>query len=435
MGESGGSAQRRADELQARGRRSAGAWAAGADGERRVAAELEALGPEWLVLHDRLLVPGRSESNLDHVLVGPGGVVLLDTKNWAGRLSEHEGVLFKHAPGADGVMRHRPVERDLAGVHRFATEMARRLHRPVCVAVVLAGRHAASFGDPRVVSGVWVVPIGHLVEWVRGRPTAPPEDVQSLRVLVTTEFPSTTTDWRLLAAMGTALDGQPVVAGISSVGWQTSRRPGAGPRPVAGRPPARQRPRRTRPREGRARRVVGLLAIAGLVWAASSGALGAVLGGVFASVTGLARPVSAAPSPVPAPLSCASLDPRTVTGLETLVLMPTPIPGGCRWVALSRSGTRRTVLEIQSQSASEPGYQVEFGASRGRGGPFAVRASANAKPAVAFVVAETATVTVDRRTTTSSRGFRVLVAPPAAGKTAGQARLIALRVAEALARA
>ena len=58
--------------------------------------------PEWLVLHDRLLFPGRSESNLDHVLVGPAGVVLIDAKNWSGNLSEWEGGLFKHQHGPNG---------------------------------------------------------------------------------------------------------------------------------------------------------------------------------------------------------------------------------------------------------------------------------------------------------------------------------------------
>ena len=96
MGEAGGSAERRAEELRARGLKSAGAWAAGAVGERRVAEALADLPPEWLVLHDRLLFPGRSESNLDHVLVGPAGVVLIDAKNWSGNLSEWEGGLFKH---------------------------------------------------------------------------------------------------------------------------------------------------------------------------------------------------------------------------------------------------------------------------------------------------------------------------------------------------
>ena len=126
VGESGWSADQRAKELRARGRSSAGAWEAGALGERRVAQALSALAPEWLVLHDRLLMPGRAETNLDHVVVGPAGVFLIDSKNWAGTISEHQGSVFKHTSGPGGDRRHTPLDRQFDGVFAMATEMARR---------------------------------------------------------------------------------------------------------------------------------------------------------------------------------------------------------------------------------------------------------------------------------------------------------------------
>ena len=52
-------------------------WVWGAAGEEWTAEELERLGPEWRVFHD--LPNGRS--NLDHVVVGPAGVFLVDSKN------------------------------------------------------------------------------------------------------------------------------------------------------------------------------------------------------------------------------------------------------------------------------------------------------------------------------------------------------------------
>lgn len=77
----GGSAGKRADELRAQAaaararadalEREAGAWQAGADGERQVAIELGNLPSTWRVLHDRLLRPGRSRTNIDHLVVGP----------------------------------------------------------------------------------------------------------------------------------------------------------------------------------------------------------------------------------------------------------------------------------------------------------------------------------------------------------------------------
>jgi hypothetical protein len=59
------------------------AWRRGAAGERRTArllAPLERHG--WALLHD-LAIPG-SHANLDHLVIGPGGVVI-DSKQYQGR--------------------------------------------------------------------------------------------------------------------------------------------------------------------------------------------------------------------------------------------------------------------------------------------------------------------------------------------------------------
>ena len=37
--------------------------------------------------------PGRRRANLDHVVVGPSGVFVVDTKNWSGRIEVRVGVL------------------------------------------------------------------------------------------------------------------------------------------------------------------------------------------------------------------------------------------------------------------------------------------------------------------------------------------------------
>ena len=61
------------------------AWRRGAVGERRTArllASLERCG--WAVLHD-LAIPG-SKANLDHLVIGPGGVAVIDSKQYRGRL-------------------------------------------------------------------------------------------------------------------------------------------------------------------------------------------------------------------------------------------------------------------------------------------------------------------------------------------------------------
>jgi hypothetical protein len=60
-------------------------WLRGAEGERRSAVLLQRLrAPRWHVLHDRM-VPGRS-INLDHLVIGPSGVWVVDTKVYRARL-------------------------------------------------------------------------------------------------------------------------------------------------------------------------------------------------------------------------------------------------------------------------------------------------------------------------------------------------------------
>ena len=64
----------------------------GAEGERRTARALEQLPATWRHLHD-VRWPGRPFANLDHVVVGPGGIFVVDSKNWSGRIAVERSVL------------------------------------------------------------------------------------------------------------------------------------------------------------------------------------------------------------------------------------------------------------------------------------------------------------------------------------------------------
>jgi hypothetical protein len=70
------------------------AWRRGAAGERRTArllAPLERRG--WAVLHD-LAIPG-SQANIDHLVIGPGGVVAIDSKQYRGQLRvDRDGMVW-----------------------------------------------------------------------------------------------------------------------------------------------------------------------------------------------------------------------------------------------------------------------------------------------------------------------------------------------------
>lgn len=64
-------------------------WRDGADGERWTAKQLRPLERAgWVVAHDLQARFG----NVDHFAVGPGGVFLLDSKNWFGDVTVEHGV-------------------------------------------------------------------------------------------------------------------------------------------------------------------------------------------------------------------------------------------------------------------------------------------------------------------------------------------------------
>jgi Nuclease-related domain len=85
------------------------AWRRGAVGERRTARLLAALERHgWAVLHD-LAVP-RSQANIDHLVIGPGGVFVIDSKQYRGRLQLDPSGRLWHgrdplAPAPRGVVR------------------------------------------------------------------------------------------------------------------------------------------------------------------------------------------------------------------------------------------------------------------------------------------------------------------------------------------
>ena len=63
--------------------RAARAWRRGAEGERVVAELLETELPDGYHVFNDVRFPGRT-ANIDHLVVGPSGVFVLNTKNWRG---------------------------------------------------------------------------------------------------------------------------------------------------------------------------------------------------------------------------------------------------------------------------------------------------------------------------------------------------------------
>jgi hypothetical protein len=61
-----------------------GRWWKGKVGEKAVIEVLETLSDDYVLLND-LLLPAR-RGNVDHLVVGPNGIFVLETKNWSGKI-------------------------------------------------------------------------------------------------------------------------------------------------------------------------------------------------------------------------------------------------------------------------------------------------------------------------------------------------------------
>jgi hypothetical protein len=130
-------------------------WQRGARGERRTARQLDRLAKDgWVVFHD-LAVP-ETRANADHLIIGPTGVFLADSKNWRGHLA--------FAP--DGTLWYGsyPLTATLATIGFEARAIADALAVPgLAVEPLLVVHGSAIPGGEQYLSGVAVLPADRLV--------------------------------------------------------------------------------------------------------------------------------------------------------------------------------------------------------------------------------------------------------------------------------
>jgi len=200
MGAEGGSARVKAEVLRERApearleadrmEANAGRSEAGVLGQERVAAALAPLeGEHYRVLHDRLLYPRQSRINLDHVVVSVAGNYLIDARNWTGEVTAEGGSLRQRIPSGG----HAELDGKLDNVRRMAAQMETSISSVIEPVVCLAGEESAEFGEPRKVRGVYVVPVGHLAQWLSARPAKPGGvDLAAESARMATCFPSAT---------------------------------------------------------------------------------------------------------------------------------------------------------------------------------------------------------------------------------------------------
>jgi len=138
------------------------AWRRGAAGERRTGRLLAALGRYgWTVLHD-LALPG-SRANIDHLVIGPGGVFVIDSKQYRGRLQLDPSGRLWHG--------RYPLAPTLRAVSFEADQAALVLTDSDVVVVPIVAVHGAQVPWSKVVvDGVPVVPARRLPSVLRELP-------------------------------------------------------------------------------------------------------------------------------------------------------------------------------------------------------------------------------------------------------------------------
>jgi hypothetical protein len=150
-----------------------GAWRRGAAGERHTARLLHRLERHgWVVLHD-LAVPGY-RANIDHLVIGPGGVVVIDSKQYRGRLElDRHGLLWHGRYPLTPALRTTRFEADQADDILGIAALE--------VGAIMAVHCAAVPWGKLTADGVTVLPARRVADLLRAlAPTLTPAQVASL---------------------------------------------------------------------------------------------------------------------------------------------------------------------------------------------------------------------------------------------------------------
>jgi hypothetical protein len=142
----------------------------GATGERRTARLLVPLERRgWAILHD-LAIPG-SQANIDHLAIGPGGVLVIDSKRYRGRLRlDSYGMLWHGRHLLVSTLRKTRWESDQADEVLGIAD--------ITIAAVVAIHGASVPSDRLWVDGITVVPAQRLPDLLQALPaTLGPERV------------------------------------------------------------------------------------------------------------------------------------------------------------------------------------------------------------------------------------------------------------------
>lgn len=136
----------------------------GAQGEERVGAVLESLRAKgWHVFHD---VPLRIVGNIDHLVIGPGGIFVVETKSHRGRITVQDNQLLR-----DG----KPLEKDFLKQaetqSRVVSQLLQQhLRQNWYVQPIVCFANAIVLVEGNRVGNVWVLPLAWLTRELEHQP-------------------------------------------------------------------------------------------------------------------------------------------------------------------------------------------------------------------------------------------------------------------------
>lgn len=141
------------------------AWRVGAKGEEKVADELAKLGPAWRVLH--AIEVGANGSDIDHVVVGPAGVITLNAKRHPhGKAWVGERMVMVNGQRTD-YLRNSRFE-----AQRAARLLSASCGKPVAVTAAVVFVDLDDFSVRQMPADVHVTTRRRLVKWLESLPAA-----------------------------------------------------------------------------------------------------------------------------------------------------------------------------------------------------------------------------------------------------------------------
>jgi len=164
------------------------AWARGGQGEEAVGRSLtRAVGSTGEVLHDRA-IPG-SRANIDHLVVVPSGVWVIDTKHYRGRVQQRRG-WFGAAPSLY-VQGHNRTNLIVSAVRqRRLVQRALEVRVPVHAALCFVDAEWGFFAAPFSIDGVEVTWCRRLAGSLRASGDLHRRDILRLAAHLAEVFPA-----------------------------------------------------------------------------------------------------------------------------------------------------------------------------------------------------------------------------------------------------